>query len=374
MRRPPLRRVLAAIGALVLAAAGVFVLSRPDDDGDATAADRGRALFVQEFTPAQGLGPLFNERSCAGCHLSPSLGGVGRRGLATVLRVGQLAGGRFDAMIGRGGPFARTHSVSELGTSCPVAPGIPAGANVTSVRNAPALFGSGLIEAISDRQILAGAVARGDGVHGRANLVQGADGRVRVGRFGWKADTPRLAQFVAEAFRNEMGVTNPAAPAFDDAGAASPGGACGRQSRATDVGREEVAAVAGFVAALPAPAHVPADHAGEAVFRRTGCQACHVTSLRTSTRRVPMYSDLLLHDMGPLLDDRVDQSTATGREWRTAPLWGVSRRTRFLHDGRATSLRAAILAHGGEARRARQRFRSLSAADRTRLVAFLDSL
>ena len=87
-----------------------------------------------------------------------------------------------------------------------------------------------------------------------------------------------------------------------------------------------------------------------------------------------MYSDLLLHDMGPLLDDRVDQSTATGREWRTAPLWGVSRRTRFLHDGRATSLRAAILAHGGEARRARQRFRSLSAADRTRLVAFLDSL
>lgn len=93
VRRPPLRRALASVGALVLVTAGVFVVARPDRDGDATAADRGRALFVQEFTPAQGLGPLFNERSCAGCHLSPRLGGVGRRGLATVLRVGQLAAG-----------------------------------------------------------------------------------------------------------------------------------------------------------------------------------------------------------------------------------------------------------------------------------------
>ena len=375
IRRPPLTRALVALGALLVLAAGVLVLARPDgDDATTTTADRGRALFVQEFTPQQGLGPLFNERSCAGCHLEPSLGGVGRRGLATVLRVGQLSDGRFDPMIGRGGPFARTHSVAELGTSCAAAPGIPAGANVTSVRNAPALFGSGLIDAISDRTIRAGALAKGDGVRGRANLVRGADGRVRVGRFGWKADTPTLAQFVAEAFRNELGVTNPAAPAFDAASAESPGGTCGKQSRAADTGRDEVAAVVGFVASLPAPAHVPAGHAGEAVFRDTGCAACHVAGLRTSTGAVPLYSDLLVHDMGPLLDDRVDQATATGREWRTAPLWGVSRRTRYLHDGRAQSLEAAIVAHGGEARRARQRFRTLPAADRSRLIAFLKSL
>ncbi len=351
----------------------MFVIARLDGE-QTTPADRGRALFVQEFTPAQGLGPLFNEPSCAGCHLEPGLGDVGRRGLATVLRVGQLSTGRFDPMIGRGGPFARTHSVSELGTSCMASPGIPAGADVTSVRDAPALFGSGLIDQISDRRIRAGAVRKPDGVHGRVNLVRGADGRVRVGRFGWKADTPTLAQFVAEAFRNELGLTNPAAPAFDAAGAQSPGGACGQQSRAADLGREEVAAVVGFVASLPAPAPFPGDHAGEEVFRATGCEACHVASLRTSTRAVPLYSDLLMHDMGPLLDDRIDQFSATGREWRTAPLWGVSRRTRHLHDGRAQSLQAAILAHGGEARRARQRFRALPAADRARLVAFLKSL
>jgi CxxC motif-containing protein (DUF1111 family) len=376
--------MLAALAALLALAVGVLVVAGPegDRDGDAaTAADRGRAPFVRQFTPEQGLGPLFNARSCAGCHLEPRPGGVGRRGLATVLRIGRLSSaGRFDPMIGRGGPFARTHSVAELGTSCAAAPGIPAGANVTSVRNAPALFGSGLIDAISDRLILAGAAAAATagGVSGRANLVRGADGRVRVGRFGWKADTPALAQFVAEAFRNEIGMTSPAAPAFDAASAQSPGGTCGRQTRASDLGGDAVAAVAGFVASLPAPARPPATaaaRAGERVFQRTGCAACHVAILRTSTRaEVPLYSDLLLHDMGPLLDDRIDQGSATGREWRTAPLWGVSRRTRYLHDGRATSLQAAILAHGGEARRARQRLRSLSTADRRRLIAFLESL
>jgi CxxC motif-containing protein (DUF1111 family) len=369
LRRPPFKRALAACSALALLVVGAFVLARPDGDDDATAADRGRALFVREFTPAQGLGPLFNERSCSGCHLRPTLGGVGRGGLAIVLRVGQLTGDGFDSMTGSGGPVARQHAVS----GCALAAGIPAGANVTSVRNAPALFGSGLIDAISDEQIRAGAVTRRDGVSGRANLVRGADGRVRVGRFGWKADTPKLAQFVAEAFRNELGVTSPDAPAFDAAGAASPGGACGRQSRAADLGRDDVAAVLGFVASLPAPAPHQ-DPAGEQVFRQTGCAACHVASLEADTRDVPLYSDLLLHDMGPLLDDRVDQASATGREWRTAPLWGVSRRTRYLHDGRAQSLEAAILAHGGEARRARQRFRTLSRADRSRLVAFLRSL
>jgi CxxC motif-containing protein (DUF1111 family) len=380
LRHSPVKRALAAIVALALMAAGAVILARPDgDDGkDDSTADRGRALFVQRFTPAQGLGPLFNERSCSGCHLRPSLGGVGRRGLATALRVGQLRAGRFDPMIGRGGPFARMHSVAELGTACPVAAGIPAGANVSSVRNAPALFGSGLIDAISDREIRAGAAREPDGVSGRPNLVRGADGRVRVGRFGWKADTPTLAEFVAEAFRNEMGVTSPAAPAFDAAGAASPGGACGRQTRAADLGRDAVAAVVGFVASLPAPAPAPASRrahrAGEQVFRQTGCAACHVAVLHTSTRDVALYSDLLLHDMGPLLDDRVDQASARGREWRTAPLWGLSRRTRYLHDGRTQSLEAAILAHGGEARRARGRFRSLATADRRALVAFLNSL
>ena len=353
-----------AVAALcvLLVAAGVLVLV--DRGGDpAGGADRGRTLFAQRFAPAQGLGPLFNERSCAGCHLEPSAGGVGRHGLATATRVGRLRGDRFDPMIGRGGPFAHAHAITGLAASCGLAAGIPAGANVSSVRNAPPLFGDGLIDAIPERVIRAGAVAKAGGVHGRPNLVRGPDGRERVGRFGWKADTPTLAQFAAEAFRNELGVTSPAARDLRRCG-----------SRTDEIGRGDVAAVAQFVASLAAPAPRRSDPLGEQVFAQTGCTACHVPSLRAGARRVPLYSDLLLHDMGPLLDDRVDQAAATGRDWRTAPLWGLSRRPRYLHDGRAQSLAAAILAHGGEARRAQARFRALSTQQRRRLLAFLRTL
>jgi CxxC motif-containing protein (DUF1111 family) len=110
------------------------------------------------------------------------------------------------------------------------------------------------------------------------------------------------------------------------------------------------------------------------VFEDAGCVACHVPTLPAGDRDVPLYSDLLLHDMGPELDDAVVQGSARGRDWRTTPLWGLSDRTRFLHDGRADSLEAAILAHGGEADAARERFRSLS-DDRLRsLLEFLRSL
>jgi CxxC motif-containing protein (DUF1111 family) len=281
------------------------------------------------------------------------------------MRVGRLRGQRFDPMIGRGGPIARAHAVAGLPASCELATGIPAGANVSSVRNAPPLFGDGLIDAIPEREIRAGAVAKGGGVQGRPNLIRGAGGRARIGRFGWKADTATLAQFTAEALRNELGVTSAGARATDR---------CAARSRDDEIGSGDIAAVAAFVASLAAPAPRRSEPAGEQLFAQTGCTACHVPSLRTATRAVALYSDLLLHDMGPLLDDRVDQDSATGRDWRTAPLWGLSRRTRFLHDGRAQSLAAAILAHGGEARSAQARFRALPAPQRRRLLAFLDTL
>lgn len=110
-----------------------------------------------------GLGPAFNGRSCADCHRSLLPGGMGADGLATVLRVGKLDSHGYDAMLGRGGPIARMHSVSELGVSCAVVPGVPPGANLISVRNAPALYGLGLVDEIPDATILAGAVARGTG-------------------------------------------------------------------------------------------------------------------------------------------------------------------------------------------------------------------
>jgi CxxC motif-containing protein (DUF1111 family) len=138
-----------------------------------------------------------------------------------------------------------------------------------------------------------------------------------------------------------------------------------------------VTALVAFLAALPAPAPAPARRAtpaGAAVFEQTGCAACHVPTLRAGEREVALYSDLLLHDMGPALDDGVVQASAAGPDWRTTPLWGLSDRRRFLHDGRARNLAAAILAHGGEAQRARDRFRDLSDQARRRLLAYLRSL
>ena len=130
-------------------------------------------------------------------------------------------------------------------------------------------------------------------------------------------------------------------------------------------------ALTAFVAALPAPApRGLREPEGKAVFEATGCGACHVPALG----RVPLYSDLLLHDMGRALDDGFVQGVARGAEWRTAPLWGLSDRPRYLHDGRATALEAAIVAHGGEAGRAVRRYAALPDAKRRALLAFLRAL
>jgi CxxC motif-containing protein (DUF1111 family) len=349
--------------ALVGAAAVTWVVDRADPAPPA-AAVRGAHLFRTKFTPEQGLGPLFNETACSGCHLEPKVGGVGRNGLKTVLRVGRLGDAGFASMVGRGGPFAHEHAISELSEDCDRAAGIPAGANVTSVRNTPPLFGAGLIDAIPAEAITAGAaVARADGISGRPNLVRGPDGRRRVGRFGWKADVATLEGFVAAALRNELGVTSALAPAAP--------GPC--ESAQPEVDGDEVAALTAFIARLPAPRPRMADHGGAKVFREAGCAACHVPSLPAGGREARLYSDLLLHDMGRALDDRVVQGSAGGPDWRTTPLWGLSARTRYLHDGRADTLEAAILAHGGEAAAAQRRFRSLSAEQRDDLMAFLRS-
>lgn len=360
--------VIVAVCALLIC---VWALTRSGEHVSPGDAVRGAELFRTEFTPEQGLGPLFNEQACSACHAEPAVGGVGPDGLATVLRVGRLTEAGFNTRFGKHRIEAHAHAISELGVACDRAAGIPAGANVTSVRNTPPLFGSGLIDAIPDEVIHAGAVAKGDGVRGRPNLVRGPDGREDVGRFGWKADTPTLELFVAEAFRTELGVTSPLAPAGP-----LPAGAdrCVGESTAPEIDREEVRAVAAFVAGLPAPRPRGSHPAGEMVFEETGCATCHVPTLQAGTRDVPLYSDLLLHDMGPDLDDAVVQGSAGGRDWRTTPLWGLADRTRFLHDGRADSLVAAILAHGGEAEAAKQRFSSLP-NDRLRsLLEFLRSL
>jgi CxxC motif-containing protein (DUF1111 family) len=369
--------LLGALATVAVAAAPMAVspTSNPRAAADNTAslARRGAILFTTEFTPEQGLGPLFNRTSCVGCHAGPGAGGMGPDGLGTATRVGRLTPDGFDPLIGSGGPVARAHSVAEEGLPCDLVPGIPARANVTSVRNAPDLHGVGLIDAIPDDEIAAGAVPRGDGVRGRAHWVKTADGRERIGRFGWKADTATLRQFVANAFRNELGITSPLAPT-DFMPAGRLGSRCLGEGDGVEDDGTMVDAVTAFLAALPPPAARAESPLGATLFRATGCAACHTPSLTLGQRRAWLYSDLLLHDLGPDLDDKMVQGQANGRDWRTTPLWGLGTRPRLLHDGRARTIAEAILAHGGEAAAARQRFHLLLSEERDALLTFLAGL
>ena len=300
---------------------------------------------------------------------------MGPDGLATVLRVGRLTSEGFDALEGRGGPVARTESVVALGVGpCPLQPGIPAEANVTSVRNAPPLLGLGLIDSIPEDAIRRGAEAQGDGVHGRPSLSASPDGSARIGRFGWKAAVPTLEQFVAEAFRNEHGITSPLAPTDLHPPPSQGTPRCAGDSDQVEDDGRLVQAVTAFVASLAAPQPINGGEAGAAVFRRLGCVACHTPSLPSDSGDLWLYSDLLVHDVGPALDDSMPQGDVGGREWRTTPLWGLGSRPRLLHDGRARTIPAAIMAHDGEAAQAVAQFRSLSPEERTQLMAFLASL
>jgi CxxC motif-containing protein (DUF1111 family) len=294
----------------------------------------------------------------------------------TALRVGRLVGGSFDPLEGHGGPVARARSVADLGLTCPVPAGIPPEANVTSVRNAPPLYGLGLIESIPDAAIRAEAERqRADGrVHGAPHLVTDVDGQERIGRLGWKSQLSRLDEFVADAFRSELGITSPMAPT--DFVIAPLGSQCGGSGRDVDDDGSTIRSVTAFIRALEDPSG-QAEHTqpvGAALFRQIGCADCHTPTYQAPNGEVPLYSDLLLHDVGPALDDGVVQGQAAGRQWRTTPLWGLRMRRRLLHDARAETIAAAIAAHGGEATTHVQRFRSLSPAERESLLAFLNEL
>jgi len=387
----------------------------------AEAMAAGRELFEHEWTPndpltgGDGLGPVFNAKSCVDCHHQGGAGGGG--GVDKNVTVYRLAGPNP-----RGPPPARVvhqkavsrefqETLQLVHPSLPSQPSLPLSVVidktrprnpevVVTQRNTPALFGAGLIDAVSDEELLThqrehSVPARLVGLNGakdgktRGHVARLADGR--IGRFGWKGEFATLNDFVKAACANELGLSNPERPQ------ATPLGKSGYKGKGVDLTDAQCILMTDFIRGLPTPTEdLPADPkssktvaAGRELFKSIGCADCHTPSLGPIAG---FYSDLLLHDMGIELEsstgyygaipppptvsnDRfaINEQPPPG-EWRTAPLWGVADSAPYLHDGRAKTLREAIEMHGGEAVDVTARFKERPAQDQEAVIAFLKTL
>jgi CxxC motif-containing protein (DUF1111 family) len=281
-----------------------------------------------------------------------------------------------------------------------------------SLRAAQPLLGAGLLEAVNESDILARvrSAPDEDGVKGQANFVYDSEtGSVRLGRFGWKASKFSLRHQAATALLQDMSVTTPFYPTRDCL--AGPAG-CSSAKAEKGLSEADLQSISRYLELLAVPAQRslasgfpkgvapladldvdPAKVAsGAKVFQNLRCTSCHVSEMKTGaghplaelrSQTIKPYTDLLLHDMGPSLADNYAEGQAAGNLWRTSPLWGIGYTDRvmgaagkvgYLHDGRARTLTEAVMWHGGEADKARQRFTALSPADRQALLAFLGSL
>ena len=388
-------------------------------------------------TSRDGLGPLFNTNACQNCHIKdgrghppapdainavsmlvrlsiPATNADAKLLAKTGIVPEPVYGGQLQDMAVPGvAPEGRVRvsytplpvtfadgsvvelqqpqvQISDLGYG-PMHPDV-----LMSARVAPPMIGLGLLEAIAEKDILANEDPddrNGDGVRGRANRVWSHETQaLQVGRFGWKAGQPTMRQQNADAFFNDMGLSTPLLS----------GSACTEQQTdclaAPDGGAPEVnekieAQVLFYARNLAVPARRNPDSAevlqGKQLFHQANCQSCHIPRFVTRTdaaepelaeQVIFPYTDLLLHDMGEGLADQRPEFQASGRDWRTPPLWGigltevVSGHTRFLHDGRARNVMEAVLWHSGEAEAAKQQVLQFTQVERQALLAFLNSL
>jgi CxxC motif-containing protein (DUF1111 family) len=367
----------------------------------------GDREFGRAFTVADGLGPIFVAASCASCHVGDGKG----HPVFNLTRFGRTTGGGFDGMREHGGPQVQNRAVLNY-----VAEVVPAGVTGVSVFTAPAVTGLGLLEAVDDAALLALADpddADGDGISGRVQLIDASEfiaevarldllldaepgrhipiGGRFLGRFGKKAGTINLLHQTVTAYREDMGLTTDLI--LEDPVNPLVGGFAGDDAADPEVPSNTVSNVVFYLKTLRPPprreAAAPGVVAGEALFGQVGCARCHLPALTSGASRIAQlnrvtfhpYTDLLLHDMGPELDDGYTEGSALTAEWRTAPLWGIGLaeqaqggRAFYLHDGRARSLAEAIEFHGGEGASARAAFRALSPAEQALLIAFLRSL
>jgi CxxC motif-containing protein (DUF1111 family) len=333
----------------------------------------GAQEFGETESLAEGLGPFFNGSACGHCHFEGGLGGGG------VMRVTRVMCQTSRAELETPPSGSVLHGFSTRPDIA--APRIPAGCDpVLAERRTTNLLGTGLIEAIADDEILAEETTQRGGMSGRAAIVVDvASRRDRVGRFGWKAQHATLDSFAADAYRNELGITNELFPEE-----VLPNGDVELLRLMDPVPDPEarvgvVGTLADFMRFSREPAATGVDTPGLATFRRIGCAGCHRESYPATSssaaidgREVRLFSDLLLHDVGT--GDGIPQAAALGTELRTPPLWGLGLASLFLHDGRTGSIEGAVLAHGGQAAEARAAFAALPDAERAELLEFLAAL
>ncbi len=340
--------------------------------------------FLEVETAEEGLGPAFNGTSCASCHNVPAVGGVSP--VAEVRAGRRLQDGSFAHLDTSGESLFHLFSIP--GHACQ--PMIPADANVIIRRVPIPLFGAGLVEAIDDDTLvaLADLQSRGrDGISGRASVISDrGTGERRIGRFGWKAQHATLLTFGADAYLNEMGITNDLFPTEVAVGVDAPRMVlCDPIPDPEDIadprtrrrGIDNFASFMRFLAPISRGTGDEVARAGEAVFGAIGCAGCHVPELTTGPNAnpllhrqiVPLYSDLLLHDVGT--GDGIPQAAAAPEEMRTPALWGVRFRRPLLHDGSAATVEDAIRRHRGEAESARAGYERLSESQRIALQRFV---
>ncbi len=353
----------------------------------------GDDRFSAPLFDADGLGPLYSRASCGACHEK------GLRGPGTVRKMSVVLSDFVTPSPDQSAlPYGHTEVLQlSAGAMTPIV--APADPNVrVSTRLGPTILGRGYMEAVAESEIVrleADQAGRSDNIHGRANRFVytsepnpdtrfGAHkkGDPMIGRFGLKARIATLDEFTADALQADMGITSPLRP--DEL--PNPDGLTDDDKPGIDVGEASVNARATYMRLTAIPPRAGATSQGATIFDELRCSVCHVPSLKTRTDYpiaalanidAPIYSDLLLHDMGPTLADGMVDEDAGSRDWRTPPLIGLRFVATYLHDGRAASVEEAIRAHAGtgsEAAESAALFDALSPERKATLLAFVHAL
>ena len=366
----------------------------------------GDEEFGVHFTPAMGLGPIFNESSCASCHTGDGKGHPSTN--LTRFGVGDPNHpSTFNYLLSFGGPQLQQRAIPGYQPEkLPTAKELAGKTLALSIRSGPKVVGLGLVEAIPEATILANiGKYKADGINGKPNYVKPPeffqpteqyihkprkDGKV-MARFGRKATAINLHHQTIAAYINDMGLTTDAHP--KDQYNPRVGAPSGDEVPDPEVPSSTVKNVVFYLKTLKPPTQRDKSDStvkkGQALFTQADCAKCHTPMMKSgpspikalSNKEVWLYSDMLLHDMGKALADNYPEGEATGNQWRTTPLWGIGLtetvtggKAYYMHDGQAKTLTEAIKLHGGEAEKSRQKFEKFSANDKAALLTFLRSL